>query len=86
MDTSIPKEFEEFVREQVDSGNYASEREVLEDGLRLLMDEKERSQGKLEALRRDVALGTAQLENGEGIPFDIEKIKQLGRERKRSRK
>lgn len=86
MDKSISEEFETFVREQVESGNYGSEEEVVEDGLRLLKDKKERYGEKLEALRRDIALGTAQLENGEGVPFDVDDIIRLAKERKRNRK
>jgi antitoxin ParD1/3/4 len=80
MDVSIPEEYAAFVREQVESGSYGSEKAVLEDGLRMLKEQKEQYSSKLEALRKDIQAGIDQLDNGEGKPFDKERIKQIARE------
>ena len=78
MDVSIPKGYENFVREQIEAGSYGSESEVLEDGLRLLKERKEEYLAKREELRKEIAIGTAQLRNGEGVHFDVEDIIRRG--------
>jgi antitoxin ParD1/3/4 len=59
--------YESLLRELVDSGRYASQSEVLRDGLRLLEEREEQRKAKLEALREAIREG---VESGPGIPVD----------------
>ena len=49
-------------------GQYGSEDEVIDSALRLLQERDE--QAKLEALRREIAVGIEQADRGELEPFD----------------
>ena len=81
MNVSLPKGLEEFVRQQVESGMYDSCSEVHRDGLRLLKARRDQDQAKLDELRRLVAEGVRELDNDEGVPFDVEDIIRRGKER-----
>lgn len=65
MNISMAPEFEQFVDEKVHSGDYSSASEVIRAGLRLLKERDAEHQARLEALRRDVGDGLAQLKRGE---------------------
>ena len=54
---TIGEHFENFVKEQVDGGRYASASEVIRDGLRLLEEDKQRRQAELDALRGEIEKG-----------------------------
>jgi antitoxin ParD1/3/4 len=56
---------------------YTSSSEVIREGLRLL-DERDRVRAeKLEALKREVALGVEQADRGEATPFDPEYYRSI---------
>lgn len=74
MTQTLPRMWEEFIRERVASGQYADEMEVIKEALRLL----EKRDSQLDDLRRAVREGE---ESGEPVPFDPEDIKRRGRER-----
>ena len=67
MNVSLTPEFEAFVNEKVKRGSYGSASEVVRAGLRLLQERDAELAARLEALRRDVGVGRAQLERGEGV-------------------
>lgn len=69
--------FEGFVKQLVASGRYASASEVLRDGLRLLEEQENLKQAKLDALRRDIAKG---LDSGPSEPMDMDAILREARE------
>lgn len=71
MNFSLPSAMEAFIRKQVKSGRYGNASEVVREGLRLLMDEMQTREKKLEALRRDIKKG---LDSGPSRPLDIEDI------------
>lgn len=83
MPDSIPAELRRFVEHEVAWGCYRSADEVIADGLRLLRERK------LYELRRDIDVGIAQIERGEGIELAddaaiaafFEDIKARGRQR-----
>lgn len=56
---AIGEHFEDFIRQQVDGGRYASASEVVRDALRLLEQEEERRATALLALREEVRKGLA---------------------------
>jgi antitoxin ParD1/3/4 len=60
----------QFVEQEVASGKYGSEVDVLCEGLRLLQERQRR----LRSLRADIQAGLDQLDRGEGIPLDVEAV------------
>ena len=64
---AIGDHFEQFIKQQVDGGRYASASEVVRDALRLLEEEDERRMATLEALRGEVRQGLA---SGKGKPAE----------------
>lgn len=69
MNVSLTPELEKMVGEKVRSGLYNSASEVVREALRLLREQDQLREARLEELRRDVATGLAQLERGEGRAF-----------------
>jgi antitoxin ParD1/3/4 len=65
MNVSVGREFEEFVRGKVDSGDYASVSEVVRDGLRLLREKELLLEARLQSLRGEIQKGIDQAERGE---------------------
>ncbi|HEX2077399.1 MAG TPA: type II toxin-antitoxin system ParD family antitoxin [Longimicrobium sp.] len=68
MNVSLTPELERLVEEKVESGKYKSASEVVRHALRLLSREDAEHEARLEALRRDVDVGIAEIERGEAIP------------------
>ncbi len=65
MNVSVGKDFEEFVKGKVASGDYASVSEVVRDGLRLLKEKELILEAKLQSLRGEIQKGIDQADNGE---------------------
>ena len=70
MNVSLKSEWENYIGSKVGSGEYDTASEVIRAGLRLLKREDEERHARLEALKREVALGIEQLRRGEGRPAD----------------
>ena len=68
MPTSVAlnPHFEQFIRAQIDSGQYNDESEVVRAALRLLEDQQSKQALQLERLRSAIAAGL----QGPGIPAD----------------
>jgi antitoxin ParD1/3/4 len=86
MNISLTPELVELVNEKVMSGMYHTASEVVREGLRLLKEQDDIRMLRLEELRKEIAIGTVQLERGEtnqyGSGRDIaDKIKSEGRQR-----
>ncbi|MGH8615491.1 MAG: type II toxin-antitoxin system ParD family antitoxin [Gammaproteobacteria bacterium] len=64
---AVGEHFEQFIRQQVEGGRYASASEVVRDGLRLLEEAQQRREATLEALRTEVKKGLA---SGKGKPVE----------------
>jgi len=85
MTETLPADLQQFVREELAAGRYASPAEVIGEGLRLLRDRERR----LQELRAEIQVGIDELERGEGIVIRDERelaaffedIKVRGRER-----
>ena len=67
---SIGEHYEAFVRQLVESGRYASASEVMRDSLRLLEEQEQLYQIRLEALRKEIAKGL----EGPSEPWDVEEF------------
>ena len=86
LNISVTLELANFVNENVASGMYPSVSEVVEESLRLFKEQEELRRIRAEELRREIALGTEQLERGEGTVYAsakefADKIKAEGRKR-----
>ena len=82
LKVTLPEQLANLVRQQLDSGHYASPEEVIAAALKLL-DQRDK---QVAALREDIQEGPA---SGSGRNFDqgvVEDIKQRGRERSAQRK
>ena len=75
MNVSLTPELEKLVNERVQSGMYSSASEVIREALRLLKEQGELRQRRLEELRKEIGIGLEQLNRGEGVPLNIAKIK-----------
>ena len=78
---TLGKHWETFIKNEVESGRYASASEVVRDALRTLEERK----GKLEALRIHLAQGYEQAKRGDFVSdYSIEDIiSELDDERER---
>ncbi|MFH1554263.1 MAG: type II toxin-antitoxin system ParD family antitoxin [Pseudomonadota bacterium] len=65
MNVSVGREFEEYVKQKVASGDYASASEVVRDGLRLLKEKDLVFEARLHALRSEIQKGVDQAEAGD---------------------
>ncbi|HVX81955.1 MAG TPA: type II toxin-antitoxin system ParD family antitoxin [Devosiaceae bacterium] len=68
---TLGEHFEAFVKQLVESGRYASASEVMRDALRLLEEQEQLYQIRLEALREEIRKG---LESGDAGPWDVEDV------------
>ena len=81
MNVSLTPELEELINQKVASGMYNSASEVIREGLRLLKEQDELKQIRLEELRREVLKGYEQSQRGEPKSLDVAAIKDAGRQR-----
>ena len=84
MNVSLTPELEEMVTQKVQSGLYNSASEVVREGLRLVREQDQIRQIKLEELRRELQVGFDELRRGEGVEYAsprqlIDEIKAEGR-------
>ena len=81
MNTSLPKDLIDYVKNQVAGGRYSSASEMVRDAIQQLKQfEKMREQANAE-LAGEVELGWADLDAGRVSDFEPEAIKADGRER-----
>jgi len=74
MHISLTPKLEEIVKTKVNSGLYNNSSEVIREALRIMLNQDEVYQAKLETLRKEVAIGAIQAENGEFTSQTIEEI------------
>lgn len=65
---SFPPDLQQFIQDQLAAGKYHSESEVMCDAVRLLRERELR----LDALRKDIDQGLAQLDSGECVEIRSE--------------
>ena len=76
MKVSLRPNLQRFVESQVRSGRFASENEVVSEALRHLMEYQRNDAAQL---RAEIAESLAELDRGEGTPWDATEVKALGR-------
>jgi antitoxin ParD1/3/4 len=81
MDVRLTPELERLIHDKVATGLYASQDEVIREALRLLRDRDELRLLAVDDLRREVQKGLDQLDRGESVLLDPERIKAEGRRR-----
>lgn len=64
MNVSLTPELEKFVQEKVKSGRYLSASEVVREALRLLQEEDQIRELRLEKLRKEITIGIEQADQG----------------------
>ena len=85
MNISLTKELEQLVQKKVKGGRYLSASEVVREALRLLEERDRLRQAQLTKLRKEVAIGLAQLRRGQGIPGEevFAEIREKSRRKRR---
>jgi len=81
MNISLTPQLEAYIRNKVESGSYTTASEVVREALRLLQEQDAYREMRLEELRKEVAKGLKDIEEGRVETFDKEELKRLGRER-----
>ncbi|HLJ57288.1 MAG TPA: type II toxin-antitoxin system ParD family antitoxin [Chthonomonadaceae bacterium] len=86
LNVSLTPELMELINSKVTGGMYHSASEVVREGLRLLCEQDDTRRLRLDELRREVAIGTADLDGGAGTAYTsgaelAAKIKLNGRTR-----
>lgn len=71
MNVNLSTTFEDYIKQQLDTGLYNNASEVIREALRLKMQQDEVYQAKLEALRTAIDDG---LNSGESVPLDMSSI------------
>jgi antitoxin ParD1/3/4 len=64
MNVHLGSVFDEFVADLLKGGQYQSQSEILREGLRLLKEREEVKQMRLSALRKEIAAGIEQADQG----------------------
>lgn len=86
MEITLTPELEDLVNEKVKSGKYDSPSQVVRDGLRLLKEQDQLEQLRMEELHREVMKGVEQMKNGQFITYSsagklVEEIIRRGKEK-----
>ena len=75
MNVSLSSELVEFVERELSSGAYGTASEVVRDGLRLLLRDKEGRAERLAVLRREIGVGVRQ---AHAKRFSKRSIREIG--------
>jgi antitoxin ParD1/3/4 len=70
MDVPLPPELEELVKQKVESGQYSSTSEAVQDALWLLHYQDRLREIQLEELRKEIAIGLEQADEGHLTPAE----------------
>lgn len=81
MNVSLTPELEGIVRRFIESGLYGNQSEVVRAALRLLHQQDQEREVRLQALRADVQSGLGQVRDGQTSSLTSETIKARGRSR-----
>ena len=76
MQDPLPIDLQQFVDHQIDSGKFASTREVIQEALKVFREFERTRELKRDDLRAEIQLGLDELDNGKSESFDLESIKR----------
>ena len=76
MHVNLSSEMESFIKGKVSSGFYGNATEVIRDAVRRMQAEEDR----VKALHAAIAVGQAELDRGEGIPYTPELMEEIWQE------
>lgn len=65
MNVNLGSTFDQFVADQIKTGLYQSQSEVVREALRLMMEREQLKRLRLDELRREIVLGVEQADRGE---------------------
>jgi antitoxin ParD1/3/4 len=82
LTVTLPAEMAALLKTAVKGGDYASTSEVVREALRDWKLKKALQTQALEELRRDIDGGLADLEAGRLVDPDLDRIMQIGRQRR----
>ena len=80
MNISLTPELDSYVHQKVETGMYHSASEVIREGLRLLKEQDQVRQARLEQLRGDVNIGVEQIARGEYTEYEAGNLAALASE------
>ncbi|MEK8087855.1 type II toxin-antitoxin system ParD family antitoxin [Aquabacterium sp. A3] len=80
MNVNLTPQLEDWVRAKVSSGMYTSASEVVREALRLMQEQDQLREAKLEELRRDIRRG---LESGPSQDWNATELKAAARARRK---
>jgi antitoxin ParD1/3/4 len=81
INVNLTPQLEDLVRAKLSSGMYTSASEVVKEALRLLQEQDQLHEAKLEELRRDIRCG---LESGQNEDWNDTDVKAAARARRES--
>ena len=77
MNISLTPELDTFVQQKVRTGMYHSASEVIREGLRLLREQDDLRQARLNQLRKDVDVGIKQVDQGAYTEYSVGSLPAL---------
>ena len=77
MNISLTPELDSYVQDKVKTGMYHSASEVIREGLRLLMDNDQLREIKLDQLRKAVDISIEQVANGQYVTYKTSELPAL---------
>ena len=86
LNVSLTPDLGRLVDNRVRSGRYQSASEVVREALRLLEERDRTPTASVEDLKRDIAVGLAQLQRGEGVAGEDFFRRLLAARRRKSRR
>jgi antitoxin ParD1/3/4 len=81
MQVKLSKSLEKYVRDRVDSGKYASADDVIKKALVVMKNVEKILPSAEDDLRREIDIGIREIEEGRGVEWDPEEVKQRIRAR-----
>ncbi len=85
MNVSLTRELDSAVQAFLERGLFANQSEVIRAGLRLLIQQDQEHQARIESLRSEIHKGVDAALEGSVIDFDASEIKRLGRQRTKAK-
>ena len=82
MEITLKPEIEELIESKVAAGEYASAGQLVTEGVRLLRARDELQAIRLQALKHEIQIGLAQLDNGEALDAEDVFAELLGESEK----